>query len=118
MNKLIIDIRGDSGSQYSIELIKKDNKLHTYCSCSAGLFRKHCKHVMDVLAGDYKRIEDKDQIEQLKTFMSDVNELPKLSEVAARIAELEKQVKALNKLKSAEKTKIDDFIKNGFEFSE
>ena len=118
MNALTIEVRGDSGSFYSIDLSKEQNRFYARCSCSAGMFGKHCKHVMDIIAGDFKRIESKEELEQVKAFMASIAEFPKLAEVAARIAEIEKQVKALNKKKSAAKAEIDAFIKNGFEFSE
>lgn len=98
-NPLILTLNGDSGSVYTVTLIgHPEGRVSLRCSCPAGKKGILCKHLRNLLAGDFKRVVvgEAAQMEFASRLAS--SPLPRVtSPLLQRLSAAEKEQEALKK---------------------
>ncbi len=114
-NKITVTVRGDSGTDYPLEIFLGRKLLHLKCGCRAGMAGSRCKHAADILQGDFSRIEDEGERAAAQELMDRISlKVDVLAEVDGRLAAVERQIKALNEQKKKIKAEFDVYYKTGF----
>ncbi len=92
MKKEFKVLSSDGVTTYVVEFSFESDKLHVYCSCSAGVFGKWCKHKMQLLSGDISGVIDTSSVADFVEVQNWVrsSEFPRLLE-ALKSAEEEMQ---------------------------
>jgi uncharacterized Zn finger protein len=49
---ITVNIEGSSGTPYIVSIIREEDSLKTSCTCPAGEMRTHCKHRIELFAGN------------------------------------------------------------------
>ena len=49
-------VQGSASEPYTVTFSKDGDNLSAHCDCKAGLMRQHCKHRLNILAGDAANI--------------------------------------------------------------
>lgn len=81
--KIALLAKSDSGGQpYKVEFLADGPSLRVYCHCLAGVKQWICKHKMELIKGDVKRLFDPKQVELLSIIQSwpQFNDLKKRTE--------------------------------------
>lgn len=106
---LVLTLNGDSGSVYTVTLIGyTDGRISLRCSCPAGKKGTLCKHLRDLLAGDFKRVVEGEAAQKKFAGQLALSPLPRVTPpLLQRLAAAEKEQEALKK-------EISDLKKNIF----
>lgn len=51
-NEITFRVQGSASEPYTVNFSKDGDNLSAHCDCKAGLMRQHCKHRLNILAGD------------------------------------------------------------------
>ena len=114
-NKITVTVRGDSETDYPLEIHIGRKLLHLKCGCRAGMAGSRCKHAADILQGDLSRITDEGERAAVRDLLDSISlKVDVLAETDGRLAEIERQIKALNEQKKKLKAELDVFYKMGF----
>ena len=95
-----IDISGDSGNSYTITTERNHSgKISMKCTCPAGEMETLCKHRLDILEGNFKRVDDasKYKIDELQCILLEHNFKIKIQEYFNELSRLEKNQKEIKK---------------------
>ena len=87
---------------YSVDFIKEDERIKIFCSCPAGIHRQLCKHKIELIQGNKKRLHDSNDLEalnQASTLFSDTEFLNHIANYYQKIKEIEKLKKGLKEIK-------------------
>ena len=52
LKTITINIEGSSGTPYIVSIIREEDSLKTSCTCRAGEMKTHCKHRIELFAGN------------------------------------------------------------------
>lgn len=114
-NRITVTVQGDSGTDYPLEIHLGSKLLHLRCGCRAGFAGIRCKHAAGILQGDFSRIEDEGERAAAQELLDRISlKVDVLAETDGRLAEIERQIKALNEQKKKLKAELDVFYKMGF----
>lgn len=92
--KLTINIIGSSGTPYTLNIATAGEDLHIYCTCPAGENGKFCKHVGQILDGDFSSVCDPSDKSLVGDFIGSPQAKSTLQNYAALRSALETQLKA------------------------
>ncbi len=106
----------DSGSPYEVLFTNSNKGFTATCSCQAAVNGLLCKHVLDLLAGEIKRLADPSDWDSLESVLewAEKSELPglieELQDAASRVEQAKAEEKRLKK-------RVGRLIQEGVPFS-
>ena len=69
-NYIEVFVKSSSGDPYTVKFYLDENEISAFCSCSAGVYRMLCKHIMHLISDDDSILYDKSQKKLMKQISS------------------------------------------------
>ncbi|MEY3391249.1 MAG: hypothetical protein RLZZ322_97 [Verrucomicrobiota bacterium] len=94
MKNLIINVSGSSGNIYAVDIKLSEGKMRIYCPCQAGSNNMFCKHIGQILGGDFSSVGNELEKNSLSEVMKSEEAKDTLVNYSALRGALENQLKA------------------------
>lgn len=94
MKSLVVNISGSSGSTYAIDIKLSGGQMKLFCPCQAGSNNMFCKHIGQIMDGDFSSIGNELEKIGLSELMKSAEAKPTLVNYSALRGALENQLKA------------------------
>jgi len=112
--KISIQAKSSNGEySYTVDFIKEDDLLTSFCSCPAGILGKSCKHKIQLLLGDVTMLENSSDAELLLELKKWVD-ASSFYQMHHALTQIESQISALKKEVKKEKKNLELKMKKGF----
>lgn len=101
--QLMVQVEGSTGTLYEVVLIRHENGLSATCTCPAGEKRIHCKHRLNLFAGDVSHVRG-DTLPSLTSAIASILRGTDVEDALRAMIAAEAEAKALaDKLKKLKK---------------
>lgn len=91
MQQTIFHARSRSGDSYDVTFTVRGNRLTAFCTCTTGIHRQLCEHVLGLLGGDKSVLHDPADAQRLAE-LTGVVKRSGFSEFAHKLYEQEKRI--------------------------
>ena len=103
-NYIEVFVKSSSGDPYTVKFYLDENEISAFCSCSAGVYRMLCKHIMHLISDEDSILYDKSQ----KKLMKQIGTHLQKTTIPSLLSELNKSEALLRKAQQrAKKAKIN-----------
>jgi hypothetical protein len=85
---------------YNVDFIKEDGRMKIFCSCPAGSLGQLCKHKIEIIQGNLKRLhnsKDKHKLEELFKILDGTTVLNLVNDYYQKIKDIEERQNDLKK---------------------
>ncbi len=102
-------VLGSEGDIYEIGFTQSPEGLKVTCSCKAGQNGMFCRHRMQLLAGDFSELQDKEKVVELKAVLN-WEEFNPIKKDIIELYEVQKKIDELDRIKSKLKKSVASAI--------